>query len=163
MIGGLLIFLENFLFIIKRLLFHKYMLFAATSTAKWSSSRNWRKTSTRSCTAANMMTSSNRRSIARPTMLVNCLKNRLKIFVFWWCRTILGRYKRVADIVCTDRRLKTFVATACDSSWWNYLVFCFSRRFWSRCFIHFTVRGTLSVILWSMLTLSKLSQLKVFF
>jgi hypothetical protein len=164
MIGGLLIFLENFLFIIKRLFFHKYMLLTATSTAKWSTARYWRKTAARASTAAHMMPCTHCRPITWPTILINCLKNGLEVFVFRWCGCILWGDKRIADIVGTDRGFETFVSTTCDSSWWNNWVFSFTRRwFRSRGLTHFTVRRILSVILRGMLSLPKLSQLKVFF
>jgi hypothetical protein len=153
MISWLLIFLENFLFIIKRLFFHKYMLLTATSTTKWPCAGNWWKTTTRSSTAADM-TTPHCRPITRPTMLVNSLKNGLKIFVFGWCRSILSSNKRITDVVSTHRGLEAFMPTSCDSSWWYNWIFSFTRgRFWSRGLTHFTVRRTLSVILWGVLAL----------
>ena len=155
MIGGLLIFRENFFFIIKRLFFHKYMLLTATSAPKWFIPRYWRKTAARPSTASDMMTATHRRPIARPTMLVNSLKNGLKIFVFWWGRGILCCNKRITNIVSTHRWLQTLMCTTRDCSWWNHWVFSFTGRwFWSRGFTHFSVGRTLSVILRGMLALT---------
>lgn len=155
MISGLLIFLENFLFIIKRLFFHKYMLLTATSTAKWLIARYRGKTSTRASTAADMMPSTDSRPITWPAMLVNCLKNGLEVFVFGRCGHILCGDKRIADVVSTHRGLETFMRTTCDGPWWNNRIFSFARgRFWSRGLTHFSVRRILRVVLWGMLTLT---------
>lgn len=154
MIGGLLIFWENFFFIIKRLFFHKHMLFTATSAPKWFIPGNRRKTAARPSTASDMMTATHRRPVARPAMLINSLKNGLKIFVFWWSRYILCCNKRITNIVSTHRGLQTLMCATRDCSWWNNWVFSFSGRwFWSRGFTHFTVGRALSVILRGMLAL----------
>lgn len=72
MISGLLIFWENFFFIVERLFLYKHLLFAATSAAKRSRATNGRKTAARS-SASTYMASANSRTITRPAVLVSWL------------------------------------------------------------------------------------------
>lgn len=161
MISWLLIFRENFFFIVKRLFLHEHVLLAATSTAKRSGTTNGRKTAARASASAHMVPCANSWTITRPVVLVSWLKNRLKGLVLRWSGTILTGIERVAYIVCTNWSLKAFLSSS-YSPWWHNLVLGFSRGFWRRGFKTFTVRRALSIVLWSMRTLSKLSHLNIF-